>query len=263
MTNKLPVVGKRYRLRNYKAEVINVDSEGVTYLQGDKEYWDFLDDFRDYFEELPEDKAETKPETKSHISVDFAKEGSDKTFYTFVKNAELSPEVKEAIIKAKRELNKDRFTSYLVLSDFLKIEAVLSNLLNALDKQFMSKEEDKIDTRQEHLDSIKVNETSESVDVKEEEVKEKDSIWKPVNELPKSGDHIYLKLNSQEILTGYYEDPYFFRLTRQTGTNNSRAELVTIHEQYIEAWCALTDYVNDYEKLKERVRKLEEKCGKS
>lgn len=194
MTNKLPVVGKRYRLKNYKAEVINVDSEGVTYLQGDKEYWDFLDDFRDYFEELPEDKAKTKPENQSHISESKEKmkqaldiirnrkkylEGYNNGFDDCLKemaerfpdqisetslipsnSRELSPEVKEAMEKLKDDIKAwvdDVFGDFTPLSRIKPLEPgpvyetlmMINDLLNALDKQFMSKEEVKIDIKQE------------------------------------------------------------------------------------------------------------------
>lgn len=309
MTNKLPVVGKRYRLKNYKAEVINVDSEGVTYLQGDKEYWDFLDDFRDYFEELPEDKAETKPETQSHISESKEKmkqaldiirnrkkylEGYNNGFDDCLKemaerfpdqisetslipsnSRELSPEVKEAMEKLKDDIKAwvdDVFGDFTPLSRIKPLEPgpvyetlmMINDLLNALDKQFMSKEEVKIDIKQEYVDSVKVNETSKSVAVKEEEVKEKEeSIWKPVSKLPEDSYTVIIKAK------GGYGEIFFGAYREDTQHFMDEAMKFVYPKKSIDKYCTLTDFINDYEKLKERdklkeikLRELEERVKK-
>lgn len=159
MINKLPVVGKRYRLKKFKDFYCQVFiSQDCMICYGIPHLFmnhTSLDYFWELFEELPEDKAETKPETQS---------------------SELSPEVKDAMEELRTEL--DKYSSVICFSQGLAWSAIKTikpsaeNLLNALDKQFMSKKENKIDIKQECVDSVKVNETSESVDVKKEEVKE-------------------------------------------------------------------------------------------
>lgn len=139
----LPKNDQIYIRKTRYARITNVDSEGVTYLEQDgKEFWDCFKDFLDFFEPV---EAETQPETQSHIS-------------------ELSPEVKEAMEELRREIalcgggfNQSPQTELerKGMEIFYYFLSKSQNLLNALDKQF------------------KVNETSESVDVKKEEVKEK------------------------------------------------------------------------------------------
>ena len=149
MTNKLPIVGKRYRFKHYKTpypevEVLAITNSYAVYLGKDKHGFDavghcgklvFLQDY----EELPEDKAETKPAIKENLTL------------------ELSPEVKEAMEELKKADNWFRNNASITLPEHcFKLSNAAFYLLNALDKKF------------------KVNETSESVDVKEEEVKEKE-----------------------------------------------------------------------------------------
>lgn len=125
MTNKLPVVGKRY-----KAKHNNKIFTAVTYLGADLDvsvrmccnndllsdftYRPKNDNFDKFFEELPEDEAETKPETQS---------------------LELSPEVKEAMEELKKESLHIPFGD---LKDYHynKLKQDAETLLNALDKQF-------------------------------------------------------------------------------------------------------------------------------
>lgn len=290
MTNKLPVVGKRYKcIKGYhkgseyfleKAATIGTASGKIKYFLSDYPGFKYYfhesereditnENFWNYFEELPEDKAETKPETQDH---------------------ELSPEVKEAM----EELNKRIFWNNYRSSDFPNAKfdyermcdettKKAQNLLNALDKQF------------------KINETSKSVDVKEKEVKEnikdivcdplginldeltkviqndlwnianiktqaeeavsrkeenlrdeevcfseKESIWKPVSELPEyiSSDLI-LRTDLGLIKFGRQING---RIEFEDQNNNNCPLLYT----------TLTDFINDYEKLKERVKKLEQ-----
>lgn len=161
MTNKLPVVGKRYKPKNlnlrnfykFEYETIAVTKKNIAVKIVRSDFKHLLETIKVYninsiknkLEELPEDKAETQPETQSHIS-------------------ELSPEVKEAMEELRREIalcgggfNQSPQTELerKGMEIFYYFLSKSQNLLNALDKQF------------------KVNETSESVDVKKEEVKEK------------------------------------------------------------------------------------------
>lgn len=166
---------------------------------------------------------------------------------------ELSPEVKEAMEKLKDDIKAwvdDVFGDFTPLSRIKPLEPgpvyetlmMINDLLNALDKQFMSKEEVKIDIKQEYVDSVKVNETSKSVAVKEEEVKEKEeSIWKSVSELPN-----YPLEYPEKILVKYLSGEVEMRKEDNAFVGD-------------EKFCRIGDFINDYEKLKERVSKLEGK----
>lgn len=282
MTNKLPVVGNRYRRLHCGNEY-----ELVSFCERRNSYFlkaitgidkgavfEFSSYFAEkHFKELPEDKAETKPETQSHIS-------------------QLSPEVKEAMEELDKELDHWMPTED---KEEYQLTSKVEKLLNALDKQFMSKEEDKIDTRQERVDSVKVNETNKSVDVKEEEVKEniltakdkksnviefdyiktqaeevadnkieakEESIWKPVSELPEDGcEKLLIKLNGTVQIANhtFYDDERIDELYITDGWGKDKIECTEYPSEEVESFCTLTDFINDYEKLKERVKKLEEK----
>ena len=227
MTNKLPVVGKRY-----KAKHNNKIFTAVTYLGADLDvsvrmccnndllsdftYRPKNDNFDKFFEELPENEAETKPETQSYDSESIKKDQMNKAMQSIndlrvyregynkgwnecleeVKKqmpnhiSELSPEVKDAMEELKKALSWGTIEQR---ANWVDLTA--RNLLNTLDKQF------------------KVNETSESVAVKEEKVKQKfilDSIYYDKQGLPVS---IYKKEEEidrikMEKLREYFKEKY-------------------------------------------------------
>lgn len=239
MTNKLPVVGKRYRLCvgindldrvEYQfCEVKRLTDTAVECLvNGLQLHYYPKDTFLLAWEELPEDKAETKPETQSHIS-------------------ELSPEVKEAMEWLRDDIKAwidDVFGEFIPLSRIKPLEPVpvyetlmmINDLLNALDKQF------------------KVNEKEES-------------IWKPVSELPKrkkNGEVLLKHKNGTIRLACLFIENY--------GKENA---FCPIHlrgsflKEYFTHYATVGDLFNDYEKLKERdklkemkLRELEERVNK-
>lgn len=267
MTNKLPVVGKRYR-HFYTKEEVRV-RRIISYVDFESEPphtplelgW-----FNQNFEELPEDKAETKPETQSHIS-------------------QLSPEVKEAMEELKKILIKESDSMFFTVhqseytTEVLRLTCHAFNdkakkLLNALDKQF------------------KVNETSEFVEVKGEEIKEnkiywsdeklskcgrfkiktgtnstfeykcnvedkEQSIWKPVSEEVDNQSIIFINKAGYARLAEAWNDKFYF-IEGDAGGRDVRSHMID-KTYYGKKFCTLTDFINDYEKLKERLKKLEEK----
>jgi hypothetical protein len=193
MTNKLPVVGKRY-----KAKHNNKIFTAVTYLGADLDvsvrmccnndllsdftYRPKNDNFDKFFEELPEDEAETKPETQSYDSESIKKDQMDKAMQSIndlrvyregynkgwnecleeVKKqmpnhiSELSPEVKEAMEELKKADNWFRNNASITLPEHcFKLSNTAFCLLNALDKQFTDKE--KLLTDREVLSEKPVN----------------------------------------------------------------------------------------------------------
>ena len=168
MTDKLPVVGQKYRIKNSKmpwdiCEIIDIETKGDTDFVNIEYKERFFKQasyeakiFNECFEEVPEDKTETKLETQNNHFPDVGK-------------MVLSPEVKDAMEGLKMIVSGS--AKFIDMDD---VKYSCQNLLNALDKQFMSKEEVKIDIKQEYVDSVKVNETSKSVAVKEEEDKKKE-----------------------------------------------------------------------------------------
>lgn len=204
MTNKLPVVGKRYILKFLKRkgsslELLRMDDTFVEmkYPGNQIEKYSFpKEDFWKMFEELPEDKAETKPETQS---------------------LELSPEVKEAMEELNYKLN-NHICDYEVLSYKSR------KLLNALEKQF-------------------ANNKIQAEEVVDNKIEEK-SIWKPVGELPQKEAKLWVKRKDGEIVPSRYNASEILQFSGNC--------LEDIH-----SWCYLTDFINEQEKLKERVKKLE------
>lgn len=252
MTNKLPKVGKRYRFKDAPSCVFTITFIDVGVEFENNYTTSFtrknIEDFNN-LEELPEDKAEVikcincgastkwiknlvgedcvqctnctlifppeiKTETRSHIS-------------------ELSPEVKEAMEELKNISLKVTLSNLHYHEQYKEMRDKVDNLLNALDKQF------------------KVNETNESVDVKEDKVKEKEeSIWKPVSELGRTAgedDPILTKSRWGEV-----------SLTPRDEVIENFEHLKAGGAAYIK-WCTLTDLINEHNEMKKRITKLENK----
>lgn len=154
--------------------------------------------------------------------------------YNFKKETKLNPEVKEAMEFLRLETNLFEKVGEVLdkrLINILKLHhkhlAIASkNLLNALDKQFMSKEEDKIDTSSEVClsnNEMKPNENGSFKHLDNAEEISQD-IMKEESHLL---NHMYEKIHNQ----------------------NFSAELVFY----------LGQLISDFIKIKERVRKLEGK----
>lgn len=270
MTNKLPVVGKKYRDKIHHI-VFKVDNiiDGKLYytMDGRKlianmpiliEHWN-------YFEELPEDKAEIKPTIKENLTLG------------------LSSEVREAM-EGLRSLHFPAcqlMTASIAIEELNKFRLTSLNLLNALDKQFNLPQEntnlgeewgsfgavlgnDKLESLEnkesiitmkksefeslmagaEKVDKVDTDIKKQTVDEFLSETEKEKSIWKPVsalkpNELVPVG---FVRKNKKYQAT--------FSFTHQT---------VEEWEGIIKEFCSLNYFLNDYEKLKERVKKLEEK----
>lgn len=151
MTNKLPVVGKRYReLHNFNewecSDLIIENEQSETgfaimtalHNKTKRKVFNLNNYFFRFFEELPEDEAETKPTIKENLQV------------------ELSPEVKKAMGELKKADNWFRNNASITLPEHcFKLSNTAFCLLNALDKQFTDKE--KLLTDREVLSEKPVN----------------------------------------------------------------------------------------------------------
>lgn len=227
MTNKLPVVGKRYRnLSGEEIVIYKIDDYRFYYRVYGRHEYGMIPDFWQDYEELPEDKAETKSEIQDDHFPDVGK-------------MVLNPEVKEAIELMQFQIDH-HYKEYVTEVDprflpsiLLKVLERAKNLLNALDKQFAN---NKIQAKE--LVNNKI---------------EEESIWKPVNELPdKTPLQIYIRFNQKvaEHLRGTIK-------IVEEGYDFTYPDWETIKKDTIEEWCSVSDLTNDHEKLKERVRKLE------
>jgi hypothetical protein len=231
--------------------------------------------------------SEIKPETQSHIS-------------------ELSPEVKEAMENIRKNLRESAWGRYIsperCLKEYTNLKVEAQNLLNALDeqfnvmelhnikaqaekvdKQFMSKEEVKIDTSSgsclsnnemkpdengsfKHLDNAE--ELSQDIMKKSAE----ESIWNPVSELPEDGcEKLLIKLNGTVQIANhtFYDDDGIDELYVTDGWGEDKIECTKFSSEEVESFCTLTDFIKDYEKLKEKdkikeikLRDLEERVRK-
>lgn len=248
MTNKLPVVGKRYKTKgrglwwHKESEVCGVYNGKVwidmCYSDNNNKIMS-LEQFYGSHEELPEDKAETKPEAQSHVS-------------------ELSPEVKEAMKKLS-----EKFQWYGFARQWSEEKVCLAGifdqanlLLNALDKQFnyngyfedLPPSKEAIErSKQEEVVDNKIKGEGQIVTPLEE------SIWKPVSELPDKNVEVILRKEDGSLYYSYLSGKYPYRayINPQTKCLFSWGDFKEV--------CTLTDFINDYEKLKERVNKLERK----
>lgn len=282
MTNKLPVVGKRYRNIISKSECLLVfisKEQKQCVIDLGREQGGLMirwfDTFADDFEELPEDKAilpepsnqinweERKKDIEEYfsrkvITVTWGKEAETKPTIKENLQVELNPEVKEAMEELKKILIKESNSMFFTVHQSEHTTEILrltchafsdkaKTLLNALDKQF------------------KVNETSESVDIKEEEVNKISCGYNPLSD----SKMIYLReewgKNGEGFGAVLGKDMVGNLENKEEPNEKSEFELLMAGAEKIDKVDAdikkqtVDEFFSDYEKLKERVKKLEEK----
>ncbi len=234
MTNKLPVVGKRYkRIPSYEDQKeiiykvlrVGCNTFGSTHYlveeEGDPESAHFVleYDFFELFEELPKDKAETKPTIKENLQV------------------ELNPEVKEAMEGLRKILIKENDSMFFTVhqseytTEVLRLTCHAFNdkaikLLNALDKQF------------------KVNETSKSVDVKEEEAKEKNTRFAKIKKLVEEGK-VFFPTDPEFLKERDEKSDWFYALCYALDIANNKIQAEEVVDNKIEAEKWLDEQIDD------------------
>lgn len=159
MTNKLPVVGKRYKSKEYDGIfVVSRIANSYTYIKQIKEV-EYAShspsEFLNYYEEILENGTQSHSETKTRIcpvcKIDYS--GLDPSHYCSpdcqvdaerLAEAMKSDEVKEAMEFLRLETNlfekveeilDERLTNTLKVH-YKHLASATKNLLNALDKQF-------------------------------------------------------------------------------------------------------------------------------
>jgi hypothetical protein len=86
----------------------------------------------------------------------------------------------------------------------------------------------------------------------------KESIWKPVSEKVDNQSIIFINKAGYARLAEAWNDKFYF-IEGDAGGADVRSHMID-KTYYGKKFCTLTDFINDYEKLKERVKKLNEKC---
>lgn len=264
MTNKLPVVGKRYKYagHTYKCSYDNgalkfrfeCELDSSRDMVFSKHEIEYSNHFWRHFKELPETN------TPPHIPDIRKKEGS------------LSKEVLEAMEELRELVNlKEDLTLYpnyekekieKLDNYFWRLLGKSQNLLNALDNQFKPNVRDKEDSLSDIDTQIKKNLEDPTITCADCEkeigefrdgvarynlnhdcVKPKEPIWKPASELPydkwsiiKERGEVYLTRKESDIYDVFYD------------------------KQAIGA--TFTDFINQYNSLLDRVERLEKIINK-
>ncbi len=285
MTNKLPEVGKRYKLH-----LKQFQKDQSIFIKMDAELLDF--------EEIPEEtnSKEAKSEIREQNNSSYCKNyGKNETRY----------KVEKAKEEIKKELEwwkniESRLDLFELKNNFRYIIRASQNLLNALDEQEKlcefedGKKQVETEKKVEEgkcakcgksfgegefaikgsnnkfycsykceekkcplcgIKFIPLGETTAkfcSPDCEVESEKPK-SIWKNISELPSA---IYVQLivkfdkddNGMCLIYDAYEEGIF---------KGSNLLIEEIKKESIQSWCTLTDFISYFEELQERVSKLE------
>lgn len=92
------------------------------------------------------------------------------------------------------------------------------------------------------------------------EVSSEGSIWKPVSELPKDLEgQILIQMKDGQSGYAYYDSVCGKFIVSQYQRELPKLMEVTVVKENITNFCTLSDFIKDFEKLKERVKKLEQK----
>lgn len=148
MTNKMPVVGKRYHDKNYIVRCDEIWSDRVI-LNRDGSYFDVsIEGFSDYFEELPEDNLQETEEVRVN----------EKANPVDLENGEANKidkaleELKEAISKSLGKITCVNDVNKLNFK-LMDVRIAAQHLVNALE---VSNLKPKIDIKEECVDPVNI-----------------------------------------------------------------------------------------------------------
>lgn len=85
------------------------------------------------------------------------------------------------------------------------------------------------------------------------------SIWKHVSELPQQIEHVFIRFDDTEVLLGKYDPDAEEYGVKGLWYNLSKSRESALNAGRIKYWVSITDFINAFEDLQERVRKLENK----
>ena len=257
MTNKLPVIGKRYRHKQYRQQeclVVYISKHRVAYEIVNSRSSNDINSYNKgvfwkYFEELPDQE----PTTEESSTVD---------------NDDLTTAYMAGLADAKIEArNKDN-----------KVQEALEELKHKLDVSFdISKRNPlyyelyvKAQTLVNALENVSNSTPLEKHDKEDHIVdanKKVKSIWKPISELPEDGGDVYIKFESSGIIVQsiYHRNHYKGGLQdgkpaiEFIGSDTAYIEDLELDDTETFKYIMLTDFVNQQISLEERITKLENK----
>lgn len=153
MTNKMPIVGKRYRHKQdrFEIKVKSVEllrNDYFVFPEGNLSGWN-LEEFSKEFEELPEAETKSLKDAIQDNLQRFEKEKSSLPIWAVIlinqlqaetkpetQSLDLSHEAKEAMEELKGISLKAALSSIYYHEQYKEMRNKVDNLLNALDKQF-------------------------------------------------------------------------------------------------------------------------------
>lgn len=229
MTNKLPVVGKRYRVKahpEFSCEIRWVIDQSVSFGIPNLFYINWpINVFWESFEELPEDKAETKPE-------------------------------------ADQVLNERYVTGrgMVFLVDKSKKWAI-GDTINHKGKNFIVTG---IDGEGRHNLGLVVRECETKPETQSHVPEDGKMVLSPevneaIEELKNLIDNHNAYLRKQRIEVA--AENLLNALEKQFKVDGKKIGCLFGFSPQEKRYTTLTDFINDYEKLKARIKKLEEKCN--
>ena len=220
MTNKMPIVGKRYKHKYYtNFTIIISNSINNEFFFTDYGWKIHISDFWNWFEELPEDNKTPNPVDLEKGEVNEVEKALE----------ELKEEIKTTEKTIERVCKVGNWTPNLLIMKAQKLVDALGAEKN------MSKEEPKIDMKEERVKPV--------------------SIWKDVNEKIDNQSIIFVNKAGYARLGEYWNDAIYFI----EGDSGDVIVHLIDKNYYGKKYCTLTDFVNSFEQMQKDIQELKRK----
>jgi hypothetical protein len=262
MTNKLPVIGKRYKSINqdWIVTVNSVDEYRVGVVESG--VWHPAHRFFEMFEELPDQEPTKEPVVKKPFTTDKVQEALEELEETIKDYLPCSPDNEsfDLLVAARyliRSIEEKNHTDKEDLAENTPKNGLKVPIgMNAIEEQ----KEEKTSSEPSKEDGYRLAEAGDEdnqsklywieregkIYVKEKTSK---SIWKPISELPDE----YAPIHQEYIIIKYGDGR-----TEMHNINGRIDYLAAIKKQrFKEEYCTMNDFINQVQSQEKRIARLE------
>tara|TARA_R110000868_G_scaffold29030_1_gene107933 strand:+ start:6955 stop:7710 length:756 start_codon:yes stop_codon:yes gene_type:complete len=251
MTNKLPVVGQRYRHQDAPNLIVKVSSVegGIVFFEKHESL--SLTQFYYRYEELPQDNSQ---ETEECCPIETAEAAWNMSEVNETPNSVDLEKIEVNKVEWALEELKDRIKNQ---DGIHTLTMYAKKLVAALEAEKMPE----VGCGKEAYNKWVMSKPEPKIDMKEERV-EPVSIWKDVSELPEDDDLIPYLIKSKNGSISIGEFRYFDDIEKgvfydhiSQYDNNVEAEEI----ENVKSYTTLTDFINSFEQMQKDIEQLKRK----
>lgn len=251
MTNKLPVVGQRYRHQDAPNLIVKVSSVegGIVFFEKHESL--SLTQFYYRYEELPQDNSQ---ETEECCPIETAEAAWNMSEVNETPNSVDLEKIEVNKVEWALEELKDRIKNQ---DGIHTLTMYAKKLVAALEAEKMPE----VGCGKEAYNKWVMSKPEPKIDMKEERV-EPVSIWKDVSELPEKEVRSFdclVELYTGDIINGKYFAGDFYTMIHHPDMSLNKIRETLIQRRAITKFCELTSFINSFEQMQKDIEQLKRK----